>query len=271
MQIFAVLVLVASVACGSENDIVFREVDGQALALDVAIPEGSGPFPLVVCIHGGGWRTGGKATWNENRVEAQINIHEFAKRGYVAATVNYRLAPAYKLPAMLDDIRVAVDFLLAEYKIDPQRIAFAGDSAGGHLALMSGITLRRAGYGVRGVINMFGLTDCTDVSAAVNNGRLSYVVADFVGSDDPASALALAASPARLVDSGSPPVLTLHGTEDVTISFAQALVLKAALKGVGVKNELVPMRKQGHGWGDPKAVKISTKKVFDFLKRIFKE
>ncbi len=274
MKRFLSLFLVTACVCASENDIVFKDVDGIALNLDIAVPSESGRFPLIVCIHGGGWRAGDKATWNEDRLEAQINIHEFAKRGIVAATINYRLAPTYKLDAMLADIESAVAFLhtnAERYKIDPTRIAFAGDSAGGHLALMSGILLKRKGFGVRGVVNMFGLTDLHDASARVDNGNLSFVVADFVGTNDPDSEAARLASPARILDGSAPPVLTLHGTDDPIIGFAQAVVLHRALRVARVKGcELVSMRGQGHGWGTEKTVAASNRRVFSFLKKVFK-
>jgi acetyl esterase/lipase len=134
---------------------------------------------------------------------------------------------------------------------------------------MAGITLQKSGYGVRGIINMFGLTDCTHQSARVDEGgRLSFVVADFVGSDDPDSELARMASPARILDRDCPPVLSLHGVDDVVISFEQARVLHKAIRKTRAKGQLVPMRKQGHGWGEPKAVKFSTEKVFGFLKSV---
>lgn len=269
-----VFALVSVVVAATENDVVYKQVDGLSLALDVSYPSESGSFPLVVCIHGGGWRTGDKKTWHEEKIQAQINIEELSKRGYAAASINYRLAPSYKLGAMVEDILAAVDFLLDHadaYKIDRRRIVLMGDSAGGHLALMAGINLQKAGYAVRGIVNMFGLTDCIDQSARVDGGKLSFVVGDMLGTTDPESEAARKGSPAQILDGDCPPILTLHGTGDPVIPFNQARALIRSMRLAKVGGELIPMRKQGHGWGNPKAVKKSTDVVLRFLQKVFKE
>ena len=116
-----------------KQDVVYGKGGNEVLRLDLATPaQGAGPFPALVCIHGGSWRSGDKS-WYRNQ------ILTFAEQDYVAVSINYRLAPQYKFPAQVEDAKCAVRFLrahAAEFKIDPAKLAAIGDSAGGHLALM---------------------------------------------------------------------------------------------------------------------------------------
>ena len=140
LVLFIFLIRAAVLAAGEinfETDIEFSNPDDQHLKLNMASPkDGDGPFPTVVCIHGGGFRAG-------KREGHDGTCKKLAARGYVAITVTYRLAPKYQFPAAVYDVKAAVRFLranAAKYKIDPQRIAAWGDSAGGHLALFLGVT-----------------------------------------------------------------------------------------------------------------------------------
>jgi len=119
-----------------QKDIVYGTVDGIDLKLDLARPaKGQGPFPLIVCIHGGGWQLGDKGGY--------INaIRAFAKRDYVAVSVNYRLAPKHKFPAQIEDVKCAVRYLRSraeELNINAAMVGATGDSAGGYLSLMLGL------------------------------------------------------------------------------------------------------------------------------------
>src|SRR6476469_216257 len=112
-----------------EKDIEYSNPDNQHLQVDLARPDGEGPYPAVVCIHGGGFRAG-------NRQSYDGLIKKLAKNGYVAITVEYRLAPKYPFPAAIYDVKAAVRWLRAnatKYHVDPNRIGATGDSAGGHL------------------------------------------------------------------------------------------------------------------------------------------
>src|SRR5947209_19327170 len=120
-----------------ERNIEFANPDGQHLQLDMARPKaGSGPFPAVVCVHGGGFRAGTRRGYDGLCIR-------LAERGYVALTVSYRLAPKYRFPAAVHDVKAAVRWLranAAKYRIDPTRIGVTGGSAGGHLAQFLGVT-----------------------------------------------------------------------------------------------------------------------------------
>jgi acetyl esterase/lipase len=122
-----------------EQGIEYANPDDQHLQLNLARPkdvkEGE-KLPAVLCIHGGGFRAGDRKGWDGF-------CKKLADRGYVAATVTYRLAPKYPFPAAVHDVKAAVQFLRSnavKYHVDVNRIGAVGDSAGGHLALFLGVT-----------------------------------------------------------------------------------------------------------------------------------
>src|SRR5262245_61751435 len=173
------LPLLASAVCAAdppipdgvtwETGIEYSNPDNEHLQLNLARPKtGDGPFPCVLCIHGGGFRAGSRESYNGLSLK-------LAERGYVAATITYRLAPKHKFPAAVHDTKAAVRWLranAAKYKIDPERIGVTGGSAGGHLAQFLGVTggvPRFEGDGgnpeqssrVACVVNVYGPSDFT--------------------------------------------------------------------------------------------------------------
>src|SRR5207244_770671 len=124
------------------DDVVYTKAGGTELKLDVARPaEGEGPFPVVVAIHGGAWRGGDKAG-------LRPALAEFARHGYVAVSPQYRFCPKETFPAQVHDVKAAVRWVKTnakKYRIDPKRIGAMGFSAGGHLALMLGVTVPNDG------------------------------------------------------------------------------------------------------------------------------
>lgn len=125
-----------------ERDIVYGKADRMELLLNLALPkDGKGPFPAVVCIHGGGWRAG-------KREDMDSMAELLARRGYVAATVSNRLVPTARFPAQIEDCKAAVRSLranAAKYQINPDRIGEIGPSAGGHLSCLLGVTDKKDG------------------------------------------------------------------------------------------------------------------------------
>ena len=240
---------------------VFREANGAALKLDLALPPADPDGrtvarPLLVWVHGGGWIVGGK--WRYRR-----EIAAAARRGYAAATVEYRLSKAGvggryvdPYPAAYEDVRAAVAWLAARadrFGIDPHRIALIGDSAGGHLSLRVG--LDSAGDTAAGddrippvaaVVNLYGVTDLTTYYEG--SGHARAVLNLFLGGHlEDARDRYRDASPVAHVDADDPPVLTLHGTADPIVPFAQAEELDRTLRAAGVPSTLVPMPGGTHG------------------------
>jgi acetyl esterase/lipase len=237
-----------------QKDIVYAKAGGEELKLDLARPaKGEGPFPLVVCLHGGAWQIGHRSSEH-----AQLRL--LAGHGYVAATVGYRLAPKHRFPAQIEDARAAVRFLRAharDYNIDPNRVAAVGGSAGGHLALLLG--LMDGPSKVRAVVNYFGPTDLRTWSAtpqgdallkkAVNGRDSNGILEDLVGTSDRKAEAVAKASPITYVDAKDPPVLTFQGTADPLVPTEQAKALHEALKKAGVAEKLVLLEGASHGWG----------------------
>src|SRR5438128_6647755 len=133
-----------------KTDLQYREGKSAAWKLDLAYPKepGSRPRPALVIIHGGGWIEGDKSSFRSLKHWAPGNIIDFAKLGFVAASINYRMSGEAPFPAALEDCKNAVRWLrahAAEYHIDTNRIGAYGNSAGGHLALLLGLVRKDAG------------------------------------------------------------------------------------------------------------------------------
>lgn len=236
----------------SERNVVYGTAGGQSLLLDVFRPKASeGPRPAVIFIHGGGFRGGDKSqfSWYANQL---------AGKGYVAFSINYRLAPKNLYPAAVDDCQRAVRWVranAAEYGIDPNRIGAAGSSAGGHLVAMLGTceTLHGTnddldGYSskVNCVVNYFGPTD---FRPAANSPRAVQALANFLGKTAAeAPELYAEASPITHVGKDSAPCLSLHGSSDTSIPIAQSEKLTQALAAAGVEAALVTIEGAGHGF-----------------------
>ncbi|MCW8131252.1 MAG: alpha/beta hydrolase [Planctomycetota bacterium] len=236
------------------RDVVFAEPGGEKLKLDLAKPaQGDGPFPIVVCIHGGAWRAGNKAGMREW-------LAALAAKGYAAALIDYRLAPASKFPAQIEDVKDAIRYLRAhakDLKLDPERLATLGESAGGHLALLAGFTEAKDGLEgkpaadapstrVQAIVNFYGPTDFTS-KTDWDAVRLAQAK-DFLGTADQTAEVVKKASPITYLDAKDPPVLTIHGADDRVVPVDQAKHLHEALKKDGVKEKLVVLEGQGHGW-----------------------
>jgi len=247
-----------------EEGVTYGMAGSRKLKLDLARPTGEGPFPAIVFIHGGGWYLG-------DRHGYRSQIEEAARRGYVAVTVSYRLmmfdesekettTATSNFPAQIHDAKAAVRWLRANavrYQIDPQRIGVTGRSAGGHLALMLGVTDAESeleGDGgnagqssrVQAVVNVFGPTD---LAACYENSSVGWIFRLFVGgTPDEATAAYRQASPVTYASYDDPPVLTIHGDQDRAVPFAQATMLDARLRAVGASHTLLAFEGQGHGF-----------------------
>lgn len=254
-----------------EQDIEYSNTGGR-MAMDIAMPDGPGPFPAVVAIHGGGFRAGKRESYHPL-------ILKLAQRGYVAATVTYRLSPRNQFPAAVHDVKAAVRFLRANarrFRIDPDRIGATGGSAGGHLALFLAVTggiPEFEGSGpnldqssrVQCVVNYYGPTDFTQSYG--KSVDAAEVLPLFLGGDlEHARAYHLKASPLYWVNPTAAPILTVHGTKDNYVAYEQALWLKERLTAAGVPNELETIEGAGHGFKGADAERAE-KRMFEFFDR----
>ena len=263
-----------------QRDLVYKRVNGAVLTLDLYCPEKvSGPAPVIVWVHGGGWRRGGK-----KRCPAVALVPD----GYAVASIDYRLSSTAPFPAQIEDCKAAVRWLranAAKYNLDADRIGVWGMSAGGHLAALlgtSGGVRELDGTGdnmsyssrVQAVCDIAGPSDLVRLyqeasqSRGDKSGKVMSDIAALVGSSAEQNVTtSTAASPIHYVSKDDPPFLIIHGENDATIPVTQAESFAAALKAAGVETTLEIANGRGHGAGGPKSQPM-IKAFFDkYLKK----
>jgi acetyl esterase/lipase len=237
-----------------ERDVEYANPDGQHLMLNIALPaEDNARHPAVLCIHGGGFRAGDRKGWNDR-------CRRLAERGFVAVTIDYRLAPKYPFPAAVEDCKAAVRWLrlnAEKYRIDPDRIGTVGDSAGGHLAQYLGVTGDVHDFdgdqnpgpssAVACVVNYYGPSDLTRSYGRSVDAH--EVLPLFLGGDvEHQRQRHVLASPLYWVTPRAAPTLLIHGTEDKYVNHEQAQWIHERLKAAQVEVELLTLQGAGHGF-----------------------
>jgi acetyl esterase/lipase len=254
--------------------IEFANPDNQHLQLDLAEPAtGDGPFPAIICIHGGGFRAGTRDGYDGL-------CQQLAKHGYVAMTVTYRLSPKYQFPAAVQDCKAAVRWARANaatYKIDMKRIGVMGGSAGGHLALFLGVTTHVPEFEGEGnldqssqvqcVVSMFGPSDFTKSYDKSVDAKIVLPMF-FGGNLEEKRAEHIRGSPLYWVTPDAAPTLCIHGTKDTYVAYEQAVWMVDRLKAAAVEAELLTLDGAGHGFKGEDAVKADNA-MFDFFDKHF--
>jgi acetyl esterase/lipase len=235
--------------------------------LDLAVPPGAGPFPLVLWVHGGGWKQGSK---DNPPIVGMLN------HGYAVAATNYRLSQHAVFPAQIHDVKAAVRFLRTNakaYNLAPDRFGVAGGSAGGHLVALLGTSAgvkdlegeghTGVGSEVQAVCDIFGPADLTRV--AVKDNGAGMVTQLLGGPPGQKPALAKLASPVAHVGKGDPPFLIIHGAKDALVPVDQSKALDAALRKAGVESTLIVVPGADHNLEKvtPKAVRDRVVAFFD--------
>jgi len=227
-----------------ERDVVYKTVGDYSLKMDIHRPPSADELlPAVVYVHGGGWYSGDKTAG-----AGQQDIPELLSRGYVVAAVNYRLAPKYKFPAQIEDVRCAVRFLrenAVRYGIDAARIGVWGDSAGGHLAALlgtAGASDEEEADRVQAVASIYGPTNLAEICERDKSPHMEHV---FGTADGTAPAINLA-SPLTHVSGDDPPFLLVHGEADEVVPVYHSLAFYERLVSAGVPTELVIVENCGH-------------------------
>jgi len=260
-----------------EPDIEYANPDGQHLQLDLARPKSAaGPFPAILCIHGGGFRAGSRQGYDGLCLR-------LAEQGYVSVTASYRLAPKYQFPAAIHDVKAAVRWLRAnakKYNIDPDRIGVTGGSAGGHLAQFLAVTAdvkQFEGDGgnaeqssrVACVVNYYGPSDFT--KSYGKSVDAAQVLPLWLGGDlEQARQKHITASPLNWVTPNAAPTLCIHGTEDKYVAHEQAVWMIDRLKACGVEAELITLQGAGHGFKG-KDAEMAEKAMLAFFAKQFKK
>jgi len=246
-----------------DKDLEYGKGGDTTLHMDIARPEKMArPAPCIVIIHGGGWRGG-------NFKVHVPQILEFAKQGYVSATVQYRLVPAGRWPAQIEDVKCAVRYLRAnadKYGIDKNRLGAIGFSAGAHLSMLLGTMDKQDGLEGSGgnpeqsskvqvVVSYFGPTDLTQKDFPANVNGMIY---DFLGGMPEERADAFkAASPVTYIDKDDAPILHYQGTKDRLVPYSQAFLLADAMTKVGLGGRIELLAGADHGWGNPEMARTA--------------
>jgi acetyl esterase/lipase len=261
MTIFRLLLPLTLLAlpAGAETitGIPFADPDGVLLELDLHRPALAVKCPVVVYVHGGGWRAGSRA---------DVPVMGLLDYGFAVASVDYRLSTRAPFPAQIHDIKAAIRFLRAkagELGIDASRIAVCGSSAGGHLAAITGVTngheelegsvgqhLDQSSR-VDAIATFFGasnlqsiLDQSTETAREFRIPTLQLLLGDV---PDRIPVLAKLASPVAQLDAEDPPVLLIHGDADPQMPFAQSEEFQKGCWAAGVPVRLITMPGAGHG------------------------
>ena len=239
-----------------DHDITYCTVDNVDLKLDLYFPKGmSAPAPLVVYVHGGAWMSQDK-TSGAGEIDLPLIIDLSLKAGFIVGAVNYRFAPQFQFPAMIEDVKCAIRFLRAnagKYNIDPAHIGAWGGSSGGHLVSLLGATDAEAGFDVgqyldqssrvEAVADLFGHADLP--AYFTEKGHLQLRKAVFGNFD------LIKASPVTYITPDDPPFLILHGDADLSVPLDQAQEFYNKLKTAGVPAQLVIVHGGPHGLDAP--------------------
>ena len=244
----------------------------QALRMNLYIPEGEGPFPAVMLVHGGAWRMGNR--WHMHSVAQKL-----ASRGYSVASISYRFAPAHRFPAQLEDCADAVRFLrkyARKYKCDPERIGGFGYSAGGHLVSLLGTC---TDYESFPFLQSSPTEPSTRLQAVVGGGA----PCNFTLIDPDQRILAYwlgdtrknipevyeKASPEVHVSADDPPMFFYHGSKDRIVRVESPQSMSRTLRDAGVEGEVHTIAGAGHLAAARDTTSIE--KAIDFLNRTLKK
>ncbi|MBA4089036.1 MAG: alpha/beta hydrolase [Sphingobium sp.] len=264
-------------------DIVYSVIPGyRPITLDLYRPSAaSGPLPLVLYIHGGGWANG-HTRQSGAFSDFPAVLADLSARGYIVASLEYRLSKEAPFPAAIDDVRTAIRFLranAARFGLDGGKVAVWGGSAGGQLAALAALQCGSAPTGedksnpgqsdcVQAGAGWYGVYDFATMPQAIAGAENAYL--DCVKPDCPADRVR-AASPAAHVDAKDPPMLLIHGTDDKVVPAAQSQQLAATLKAAHVPVTLEIIPGVGHSWigADAAATRAASLRALDLTFRFF--
>ncbi len=239
------------------HDLEYARAGNLSLKLDLHLPPQGTKAPLIVWVHGGAWKSGSRKS---------MPLTALVKEGYAVASVDYRLSTQATFPAQIHDIKAAIRFLRGQghdWRLRTKTILLAGDSAGGHLAALVGVSNghselegdigneRNQSSAVQGIISFYGGANLTTILAQSTPHGLSVRVPalDLLlgGQPDQRPTLARLASPVFHVDKSDPPLLLLHGDQDPQMPVSQALELLGAYAKVKAPVQWEIVHGAGHG------------------------
>jgi alpha-L-fucosidase 2 len=224
------------------RDVEYSRPAGVGLTLDASIPDGDGPFPAAIVVHGGGWVRGDK-----RYPDVTPLFKPLSDAGIAWFSIDYRLASdPFQFGVAIEDVEAAVRFVkahAAEYRIDPNRLALIGESAGGQLAAMAAFETP-----VKAVVAIYTPTDL--VSLLKTSELIPPQIRNSL-KGTPLEGLLVARlaqlSPIEKVRPGMPPFLMIHGTADPLVPFEQSKAMCAKMQAAGVSCDLFRVPGGGHG------------------------
>jgi acetyl esterase/lipase len=253
----------------AQLDVVYTKVkdwEGKS-DLYLALNE-SKPTPIVINIHGGGWKSGSKDT--------QGGFSPFFKAGFAVANMEYRLSGKAKAPAAIEDTRCMLVYIIENAKklnIDPNKIIIMGGSAGGHLALMAGLLsndrrfdtncLGTENIKVAAIIDKYGIMDVWDWTYGPEHKSSSP--AFWLGDNAKNESFIKSVSPITYVTKNSPPIFIVHGDADLTVPYQQSVDLYKKLQELGVKSEFFTVPGGLHGKFDKDKNTEINEEIFKFI------
>ncbi|MBQ9337479.1 MAG: alpha/beta hydrolase [Lentisphaeria bacterium] len=303
IKLISTALLLAVGLCGAET--VIHKVgikenlkfldEGRPERMDLYYPADPQPgekFPGIVIIHGGGWVSGIRNAAREVNIGSNL-----ARMGYVAISIDYRLATAGNVkkygkiyPVNVQDCKTAVQWLrknAEKLNIDPAKIGCIGGSAGGHLSAMLAVAGPEVGLepqspfpgvdsSVQACINLYGVMDFSRVFVPAPKKSFGQGRINVMGSTpetDPENWRKM--SPIQLVDPKDPPMLQIHGKADTTVDYRQSIMMKEVLDKAGVKNELILVDGIGHVfnmqyWRGKPIPKMVRQRILAFYDRYLK-
>ena len=242
------------------RDLIYGQVGDRKLPLDIYLPpDTSSPVPVIIWVHGGGWRNGSRS--NGGRA---LNM---TKRGFAVVDVEYRLSGEAIFPAQIEDCKTAVRWVRAnavKYNLNPDRIGGWGSSAGGHLVAMMGLThdekvFETNGHSeyssaVQAVCNWFGPTDflrMNDFKGRIDHDAPGSQESELIGAPIQENKdKVAAANPIAYVSKNDPPMLIMHGEKDQSVPYNQSELLYAAMQKAGLDVTLYKVVNADHGFRD---------------------
>lgn len=262
-------------------NITYATANNTELKLDLYLPRNrSTALPTLMLFHGGGWVDGQK----ERNV---MQLLPYLSLGWAVINVEYRMARNSLAPAAVEDCRCAlrwVTYHAKEYSLDTSKIVLTGGSAGGHLALITGMLPAQSVFDrqcptdsstrwregsepqakIAAIVNWYGITDVAELLEGAN---AKHYAIEWFGSLSNRQELAKQVSPINYVRAGLPPIITIHGEEDDIVPYTQAVRLHAALDKVAVPNQLVTIRGGKHGGFNKQALVNSFITIREFLRK----
>lgn len=261
--LLAAVVLLAAAPIDRKG-VEFARPGDKPLLLDLHVPDGPGPFPAAILVHGGGFDEGSRST------NVRPLFEPLANAGFAWFSIDYRLAPAAHAPDSIADVNAAIAWLkdhAAEYHVDPAKIALIGESAGGYLVNYVG-THDTPATRVAAVVDFYGPVDYARMALQrrdhperfnmnslnrhfANGGGIRFFGVEKL--DDDGLTKLRGFAPIAAIHRGMTPFLCIHGTKDDQVPYEQSRMMCDAIQTAGASCEIITIQDGGHGMSGCKA------------------